>query len=158
MKICQLDKEKTKFREKLLWTVPDFENHNIMYSKLTFTSNKDIIFHGWILRKNINKFKLSNFRKFYNCFSDFIKILKNTVCIEQDGTSKMYQLFLNKTILMKAGEVYTVQLIRPKNWAEHFITYGIDTKNNCEGVKFKLMLVGSLNIFFFLSTICTKTN
>lgn len=125
-----------------------------MYSKLTFTANKDILFHGigffGRTSTNLNIPTTENFTTVLEN-SDYIKIFENAVSIEQDGTSKMYQILLNKPILMKADEVYTVQLIRPNNWAEHFITYGIDTKYNCEGVKFKLMLVGGsfINAFFF---------
>lgn len=149
MKICNLIKEKETFRETIYWT-PVFNT----ISKLTFTVNQDIIFHGigffGRTSKNLTIPTSENFTIVLEN-SDYIKMFEETVCIEQDGTSKMYKLLLNKPFLMKANEAYTVQLYRRDSWAEHFITYEVKTKYHCEGVKFKLRIVcGSfINAFLF---------
>lgn len=150
MKICHLDKEKIIFREKVLWTPA----YNAIYGKLTFTTNKDILFHGiGFFGRTSTDLTMPTTESFKIVMEngDFMQVLENTFNVEQDGSSKMYQVLLNKPFLMKADNAYTVKLIRLENWAEHFVTFGVDSKYNCDGVKFRLMLVGGsfINAFLF---------
>lgn len=149
MKTLNLDTDKSKFRETLYWT-PAF---NTSHSRLTFTPNKDIFFHGiGFLGRTKNNLSIPTSENFRIVLEngDFFKMVEESVCIEQDGTSKVYELLLSKPYLMKAGEVYSVQLFRQEDSAEHFITCGINSKYNFDGVKFKLMLVGGSLITAFL--------
>lgn len=128
MKICYLDKEdqKRKLRHTLhMSPQPDDSK------KLTFRVSKDIIFHGvgffGRTSKNLTIPTSENFTiELEN--GEFITIFDTTVCIEQDGTSKMYEIHFNKPFLLKAGEMYSVRVYREQMVAEHFITYGLKHK------------------------------
>lgn len=138
MKICYLDKEDQKRKRRhTLPMLPQPDNSK----KLTFRVSKDIIFHGvgffGRTPKNLTIPTSENFTiELEN--SEFITIFDTTVCIEQDGTSKMYKIHFNKPFLLKAGEFYSVRVYREQIMAEHFITYGLKTKYYCEGVQFKV--------------------
>lgn len=150
MKTCYLDKadHKRKLRHTLPMS-PDPDDSK----KLTFKVNKDIIFHGvgffGRTSRNLTIPISENFTiELEN--GDNIMIFDTTVCIEQDGTSKMYEIHFNKPFLLKAGEMYSVRVYREQMCAEHFIAYGLETKYNCEGVQFKVNECGGSFIKAFL--------
>lgn len=152
MKILNLDIQRSPFRETWLWT-PACTS----FSRLTFTPNKDIFFHGiGFLGRTINNLTIPTSENFTivleNC--DFFKVLEESVCIEQDGTSKVYELLLSKPFLIKAGEVYSVQLFRQEDEAEHFTTSYSKCKYNSDGVKFEFETTGYsfITAFFFEKT------